>query len=152
MKHIFATTLIAMGAATALPATAGDVGISINIGQPGFFGQIDLGAVPAPPPALIYARPVVIERPVYAAAPIYLRVPPGYERHWAHHCAEYNACGRPVYFVRDDWYRHEFAPRYQERYEHSRPEDRGDWHSDHDHGRDHDHDHGEYHGRDDHDR
>jgi hypothetical protein len=27
--------------------------------------------------------------------------------------AEYNACGRPVYFVRDDWYQREYVPRYQ---------------------------------------
>ena len=26
-------------------------------------------------------------------------------RHWRKHCARYDACGRPVYFVQEDWYR-----------------------------------------------
>ncbi len=38
---------------------------------------------------------------------------PGHEKHWRKHCAQYNACGRPVYFVRDDWYNNEYVPRYR---------------------------------------
>jgi hypothetical protein len=101
------------------------------VGQPGFFGQLDLGGGPPPPPALINPRPVVIRRDRdYNDGPIYLHVPPGYERNWAKHCAQYNACGRPVYFVRDDWYQREYVPRYQERHpeerrvEERRPEER----------------------------
>jgi hypothetical protein len=103
---LFATALMALGA----PAFAGDVAVSISVGEPGFFGQIDLGN--APQPRLVYARPVVIERaPEYRdVAPIYLHVPPGHEKHWSKHCREYNACGRPVYFVRDDWYNNEYVP------------------------------------------
>ena len=41
----------------------------------------------------------------------YLRVPPGHEKHWSKHCAQYHACGRPVYFVREDWYQKEYVPR-----------------------------------------
>jgi len=148
----------ALAAVVTGPALAADLGIAINIAQPGFFGQLEIGAVPPPPaPALIFPQPVVAVRDRgYDGGPIYLRVPPGYERHWAHHCAEYNACGRPVYFVRDEWYQHEYVPRYQEnrRLEEvrrgppreerreERPEEwRGDERNHDDKGRDHDRDH-----------
>ena len=110
MKKTLCTALLG---ACGAPAFAGDVGVSIRIGQPGFYGQIDIGNVPRP--QLVYAQPVVIQRAreYVAAAPIYLHVPPGHERHWSKHCAQYNACGRPVYFVRDDWYNKEYVPRYR---------------------------------------
>jgi len=102
-------------AALTSSAHAADVGVSISIGQPGYYGQINIGDVPQPP-QVVYPAPVVIERnPHYAGPPLYLRVPVGYEKHWAKHCREYNACGRPVYFVRDDWYRNTFVPHYQHR-------------------------------------
>lgn len=113
-------------------ARAADVGVSISIGQPGYFGQINIGDAPEPP-QVIYAKPVVIERdPHYAGAPLYLRVPVGYEKHWEKHCREYNACGRPVYFVRDDWYRNRFVPHYQHHDERrGREEDRRPEHEEH---------------------
>lgn len=119
-------------------ASAGDVGVSITLGQPGFFGQINIGNVPQPP--VIYAQPVVVQPlPEYLAAPpIYLHVPPGHEKHWSKHCAQYNACGRRVYFVRDDWYNNEYVPRY--RREHGEEHGHG-----HDEGRDNGHGHGEGH-------
>ena len=134
---------VAALSAFAVPAFAGDVGVSISLGQPGFYGQIDIGNVPRPP--VVYAQPVVIERsPEYASAPpIYLHVPPGHEKHWSKHCAEYHACGRPVYFVRDDWYNKEYVPRYQHDHgDHERDSDHGHGHhkDDHDHGKGHDHD------------
>jgi len=135
-------TLCAVLLATfAAPALAADVGVSITLGQPGFYGQIDIGNIPRPP--LLYAQPVVIVRsPQYVSAePIYLHVPPGHEKHWRKHCAEYNACGRPVYFVRDDWYNNEYVPRYR----HHGDKHDGDDDGDHGHGHGHhkDHDRGE---------
>jgi hypothetical protein len=125
----------------ASPAFAGDVGVSITLGQPGFFGQIEIGN--APQPQVIYQQPVVVvQSPAYVSAPpIYLHVPPGHEKHWNKHCAQYNACGRPVYFVRDDWYNNEYVPRYQQ------GDDGG-----HGHGKGHDkhNDHDEGHGHQDH--
>ena len=41
-------------------------------------------------------------------------MPPGYERDWGRHCGAYNACGQPVYFVRDDWYTNVYARHYHE--------------------------------------
>jgi hypothetical protein len=98
-----------------VPAFAADVSASIGISQPGFYGQINIGEFPRP--AVIYAEPVWIERPrkVVVLQPIYLHVPPGHEKHWGKHCAKYGACGRPVYFVREDWYQTHYAPRYERR-------------------------------------
>jgi hypothetical protein len=92
-------------ASASLPAAATEVGVSIGVSQPGFYGRIDIGGV-AVPPVLVYPQPVVIAPPraVVVQQPIYLRVPPGHARHWAKHCAHYEACGRPVYFVQEDWY------------------------------------------------
>ena len=100
-------------AALAGSALAADVGVSVSIGQPGFYGRIDLGNVPQP--QLIYSAPVIIQQvPVgVVRQPVYLRVPPGHEKNWGKHCSKYNACGQPVYFVRDDWYTNVYAPRYR---------------------------------------
>jgi hypothetical protein len=57
---------------------------------------------------------VIIERDGrYLGQPVYLRVPPGHAKNWAKHCARYGACGRPVYFVSDDWYENIYVPRYR---------------------------------------
>jgi hypothetical protein len=103
---------------SAMTGTAmAQLGLSISIGQPGFYGQLDIGEGPPPPPALISTRPVVVRRDRdYDAGPLYLHVPPGFERNWSKHCSQYNACGRPVYFVKDDWYQREYVPRYQARH------------------------------------
>lgn len=131
----------ALFSALATPAFAADVGVSVTVGQPGFYGQLDIGN--AFPPQLIYPQPVVIQRaPEFVSAPpIYLHVPPGHEKHWSKHCAEYHACGRPVYFVRDDWYNHEYVPHYQ--HEH------GGHDHEHGHGHDKDSEHDEGHGHSD---
>lgn len=136
MKHLL---LAAALAATAAPAWPADVSASITIGQPGFYGRIDLGDFPEPPQVL-YAEPVVIERVTVAPAPIYLRVPPGHAKHWSKHCAEYHACSRPVYFVRDEWYSDVYVPRYRNKHG-----DYGERHG-HDDGRGEDHDEGHGHG------
>jgi hypothetical protein len=53
-------------------------------------------------------------------------VPPGHRRDWARHCAEYNACGVPVYFVRHDWYEREVGPHRGRDERGDRDGDRGD--------------------------
>ena len=57
MKRYVVSLLLA---AATLPAFAADVGVSVTVGQPGFYGRIDIGN--APPPVLIYPQPVVIQR------------------------------------------------------------------------------------------
>jgi hypothetical protein len=109
---IFAASLLAV----ASTAMAADVGVSINVGQPGFYGRIDIGDFPQP--SLVYAQPVIIQRSgrYVQQQPIYLRVPPGHAKKWSKHCGAYNACGQPVYFVQDRWYTNEYAPRYREQH------------------------------------
>ena len=97
------------------PALAADVGVSVSIGQPGFYGQLDIGNFP--PPQVIYRQPRVIERGVPAnRPPVYLRVPPGHAKNWSKHCREYNACGERVFFVQDSWFNREYVPRYQQQH------------------------------------
>jgi hypothetical protein len=144
MKKLIAIALSACVLAPAMAQTS--VGVSIGINQPGVYGQINIGNFPQP--RLVYAQPVLIERPVryVQQEPIYLYVPPGHQKDWRNHCGHYNACGRPVYFVQEDWVR--------ERYEERRGDDRGDRGDRGDHDRGHgngkeNHGKGNKHGRDD---
>lgn len=108
-------------AALSAPALAGpDVGVSVDISQPGFYGRVDIGRVSAPP-VLVYPQPVIIARPavVVEQRPVYMHVPPGHAKNWRKHCGRYDACGRPVYFVRDDWYQQHYAVRDDHRHGHS---------------------------------
>jgi hypothetical protein len=141
--NYYSAVCAALGAAMVPAIAAAQVGVSVNIGQPGFYGQINIGDFPQP--QLIYSQPVIVERvPESYGPPMYLRVPPGHEKHWAKHCAEYNACGHRVYFVRNDWYQREVAPRYDhERHDEGRHEG---WDHGRGHGHDEDHGHGHGHG------
>lgn len=111
MKRFLTLALIVATTIT-IPVLAADVGVSINIGQPGFYGRLDIGNFPQP--QLINRQPILIERASVSRPPIYLRVPPGHAKHWSKHCRDYNACGERVFFVRDSWYNNDFVPRYQE--------------------------------------
>lgn len=112
MTRQFIAVLIAASFIT--PAIGADVGVSVSIGQPGFYGRLDIGDYPAP--SVIYAQPRIIEHGGIGRPPMYLRVPPGHARNWRKHCREYNACGEQVYFVKEDWYNREYAPRYREQH------------------------------------
>ncbi len=107
--------------------------LSLQLGQTGYYGSIDLGNLRAPP--VIYQQPMIIDRTVhYTGQPMYMRVPPGHAKKWSKHCAAYNACGRPVYFVQDSWYNNTYAPQYRKMKHRGRDDDR-------DYGRDYrDHD------------
>ena len=102
-------------AAVILSASAGAMAqnVSMQLGQTGYYGSIDLGNLSRPP--VIYQQPMVIQQmPQYVnAPPMYLRVPPGHAKKWSKHCAAYNACGRPVYFVQDSWYSNTYVPQYR---------------------------------------
>jgi hypothetical protein len=127
MKRLLTAMAMATASITA-PAFAADVGVSITIGEPGFYGQLDLGNYGRPP--VIYSRPVTITRGRYGTSlePLYLRVPQGHSRDWKRYCGRYDACGRPVYFVRDDWYRNTYAPRYRDDHREVHRDNRDDRH------------------------
>jgi hypothetical protein len=108
---------LALGIALAgAQAQAADVNVSVTVGQPGFYGRIDIGAFP--PPVLVYPEPVVVQPvPVgVVRTPIYLHVPPGHAKNWRKHCRKYDACGYPVYFVQERWYNEVYVPVYREKH------------------------------------
>lgn len=111
-----------------------NVGVSVEVSQPGVYGRVDIGS--RPPPQIYVPQPVIIAPPprLPRAEAVYLWVPLEHRRNWKHHCGEYRACGVPVYFVRDDWYRDNVY----------RGEGRRD-----DHGHGHGHDRGRHRGHDD---
>ena len=111
---------------TATPLFAADVNVSLSVGQPGFYGRIDMGDYPQP--RVLYRQPRMVERVEMDRPPIYMRVPPGHAQNWRRHCREYNACGERVYFVQDNWYRHEYMPRYRDRHQDYRDDDRNNRH------------------------
>lgn len=108
MRKLLALTLLSCA-----PAMAADVAVSVAIGEPGFYGRIEIGTFPQP--RVIIPTPVVIQAVPAGVVrePLYLRVPPGHEKKWAKHCAKYNACGSPVYFVEDGWYNTVYVPAYK---------------------------------------
>jgi hypothetical protein len=134
VMRIISFTLASLVAFTPFAAHAGNLGIDLTLSgevSPGVYGQVNIGN--RPPPPVVYAQPMIIvpQQPGYVVQPMYLHVPPGHARHWKDHCREYNACGRPVYFVRSA----EYDPGYRaERREDDRRED-------HDHGHGHGHGH-----------
>lgn len=112
MKRFLCAAAISLAA---LPALAADVGVSVTVGQPGFYGTIDISNYPRP--RLVYDEPIVV-RPVagVVARPVYMHVPPGHAKNWKKHCGSYGACGRPVYFVKQSWYEDTYVPRYREKH------------------------------------
>ncbi|HEX9452565.1 MAG TPA: hypothetical protein VF934_14210 [Burkholderiales bacterium] len=119
-----------------------NAGVSVSVGEPGFYGHIEIGDIPRPP-QLIFPQPVIIQRVPAGEVrpPLYLHVPPGHEKHWSKHCRKYNACGQPVYFVRDNWYNDVYVPEYRKKHGKGHgDDDRGGKHGDkgHGHGKDKD--------------
>ena len=136
-RLIIAAAVVAATLSTSILSTsalAADVGVSVSIGQPGFYGRLDIGGYPQP--QVIYSQPRVVQRVYEEREPVYMRVPPGHAKNWRRYCHRYNACGERVYFVQDNWYSHEYAPRYQEQHHGQRDDhrdERGNDHRDDDH-------------------
>jgi hypothetical protein len=70
--------------------------------RPGVYGKIEVRK--GLPPPVVHAQPVTVRPPQQAKAsrPVYLYVPPGQLRRWPQHCAKWDACEKPVLFVRVD--------------------------------------------------
>jgi len=154
MKRILFATAIAAAAACSIgSAQAAQVGVSVGFAAPGAYGRVDIGRFPTP--ALVSRSPVVVGARLAVRDPLYLWVPYEHRVRWADYCASYGACGQPVYFVDDGWYRqnvYSYAPRpvgywyggrpyYPNGYWRDGDRDDRRWH-DRDDWRDHDHDHG----------
>lgn len=86
--------------------------INVTVGgafAPGVYGQIAIGNNPVPP--LWNAAPLLVGPVVYhQGPPLYLHVPQHERNDWARYCRNYQACGKPVYFVQVDerqpWWQH----------------------------------------------
>jgi hypothetical protein len=101
----------ALGATFDSRAGEVDVGVSVQVNQPGVYGRIDIGTFPRP--QVVVVQPVFVTPPprlVARPAPVYMWVRPGHRKHWSKHCGRYGACGVPVYFVRDDGYQNHVEP------------------------------------------
>ena len=112
--RIFSASFAVLTGLLMAPLQAQAVNISIGVGGevlPGVYGSvnIDNGRYPT----LVYAEPLIVTRPSRILSPIYLHVPPGHLKKWGRYCGRYDACSRPVYFVKSrDYY--DFSPRYIE--------------------------------------
>lgn len=129
---------VTCGGAVGPAQAATQIGVSIGINAPGQYGRIDFNNYPQAvlvSPQAIYYEP---QRVVVRQAPIYLYVPELHQSQWGRYCRNYQACGRPVYFVRDDWVREQYGreedqrrhgkgPKHKDRHDQGR---RGDKHRD----------------------
>jgi hypothetical protein len=88
--------------------------------QPGVYGRVEVGN-PSVPPPVWRPQPVIIapQPQVVEVVPLYMHVPPGHARNWRKHCRQYDACGRPVYFVRSA----EYEPGYGKKHRHGHRDD-----------------------------
>lgn len=144
LNRLLAAAALAL---TALAATGGNataatnVGVSVSVNQPGFYGRFDIGDQA---PVLVYPQPIIVQQSPYGAQqrPIYMYVPPGHAQHWGRYCGRYSACGQPVFFLRErpgrghdhgryerhhrDDHRHDHrSERRDERHDERRGDDRG---------------------------
>jgi len=137
VRPLLMASLVALSALWVGAAQAATPYVSATVEgalAPGVYGRIDIGN--APPPPLIYTQPVIIQRsPVMVQQPLYLHVPPGHAKKWSKHCARYNACGQPVYFVRVDGDDDYERVKYREYGEHKDYKEKKDKHHGKGHGK-----------------
>jgi len=99
MKRLLIAALLAATTISA-PALAGDVGVPVSGGYPGFYGLLDIGNFP--PQQVLYRQPKVVKRGITDHRPkVYVHVSPGHARHWIKRCRENNASGKCVLFVQN---------------------------------------------------
>lgn len=104
MKRLWgAAALVLMTA----PVLAADVGVAVTVDKPGFYGSVEIGNMR---PAVVNVQPVVVQPVVGVVQPVYMHVPPGHAKNWKKYCGSYGACGRPVYFVKEEWYQQSYLP------------------------------------------
>jgi hypothetical protein len=77
---------------------------------PGVYGRVEVTGKQNPP--LVYEQAMFIEAPATAGRvePVYLHVPPEHAKNWKKHCAQYQACRQPVYFVKSAEYEPGYEP------------------------------------------
>lgn len=132
-RLLHAALVVVCGAGIVYAPVQAQTALTLQLGQPGYFGPINLGNQP-PPPVIGYG-PIIVrpdsrgrERWIQAGnQPLYLRVPMNQVRNWGRYCGLYQACNVPVQFVRDDWYRNVYAPRVRAAQANAAKEERDRW-------------------------
>ena len=78
--------------------------------DPGIYGKLDLSRFGKP--QVLNVKPLLVSTAKGAgkAKPVFVHVRPGWELHWSAHCAAYDACNVPVYFVTEGWFVHVYLP------------------------------------------
>lgn len=132
MRNVITGLVFSALMGLAATAQAADLNVGVVISgeiHPGVYGRVEIGDVRPP---LVYERPMVIlAEPRRHYEPLYLHVPPGHAKNWRRYCGRYNACNRPVYFVRSA----EYEPGYRRDYDRERDrDDHRDRNNDHDRG------------------
>lgn len=78
-------------------------------------------------PQVWNSSPVIaVGSAIAGVGPIYLTVPLEHRKHWGQYCGRYDACARPVYFVKRPWYDKHYV-------KHNRPHHRPHFDRDDDH-------------------
>ena len=108
MKHLLALLLLSLNGVLAPTAQAQGM-VSLSMGQPGFYGRIDVGSG-YPQPPLLFPNALMGNPGVFSGQPIYMHVPPHHAHYWSSHCQLYGACDWMVYFVDNRWYNDVYVP------------------------------------------
>lgn len=82
-----------------------------SMGQPGYYGRIEIGDYPQPP--LLISNAVMGNPGVYSGQPVYMHVPSAQAYAWSRYCQRYGACDWMVYFVDNEWYESVYVPGFQ---------------------------------------
>lgn len=117
---LLASLMIPLGAGLATPPPSEAQLLNLLLGDPNYYGRVLTpwwgSSRNWPQESLLDRRPVIANRRDSGRSPLYLRVPEDQARSWGRFCRRYDACDRPVYFVRDHWYRNVYGPRYRNSY------------------------------------
>ena len=83
------------------------------LAQPVYYGRIDGSFLQ---PQVVYPEPLMIQPapPGVVRQPVYYYVPEKQAKAWRKYCKKYKACGQPVYFVQENWYRDVYVPEYRD--------------------------------------
>jgi hypothetical protein len=111
-KVAVATIVVVAGVQIAAADSIGSArAASSTTATPGVYGRLDVDSKQSPP--LVYEQAMFIEAPETAGKvqPVYLHVPPEHAKNWKKHCAKYQACKQPVYFVKSAEYEPGYDPK-----------------------------------------
>jgi len=110
-----AVAAIAIGAVAPLAGAADKATVAAISGpvKPGVYGRVAMTSTPAAAkPALVYSQPMMVDNPETTGViePVYLHVPPEHAKNWKKNCAKYEACNKPVFFIKSAEYEPGYVP------------------------------------------